>query len=609
MIRQTFSIKKNGVKALTPSFFRYSRDIMDVAGQAIVKMKYSEKSWKFWEPKKDTTENKERVEITSTSNSHSGRIFYGEIIRRQRIGEYIHVDIRDMGYKFKVDTGSATSTPTTIQTATGTANANGVTVGVQTTVPNTTPPTPTTATTIGSTLKELIETCDFTANLKGISKAIYDKPYTPSSTTETPMTAGTTTPASTTGITSGNATATNNFKPSCNYCTKSGVPYKWYTTTAKNECPFCGTPTLIYNPKGVPEGEWTCSKCRADFCGTCGRDKMVPPRKVLTMISSPAQGNAGDAAGAGTMPTEASTPISYEDQINQICAENNLYMYIDQYMNCYVNEFKGTQSPAYKIPRTWGIRPTYTYVDGEAKGYNAVTVTYKNGKVTKAMDGITTSEINAYKTNQQSMDRKAAEEEAKKLLYQMEREREVETYLSFPTMPEVYPGRWIQVPHLGKKDETLYCCSINYEAEGWEGLLSYGIFKKAPPIPEYASQSATGTGNLSSLDAIGQQAATFVWFSQSDALILQQTGKGDCYAMSYWLYDKITKVGIQTRIIQYHSDNSKSGTHRTAQIFVNNTWQHFPYTKYGKFDGFGVISKYCNNFKLINPTAGRRGFV
>ncbi|ADZ09572.1 Pseudomurein-binding repeat-containing protein [Methanobacterium lacus] len=55
-----------------------------------------------------------------------------------------------------------------------------------------------------------------------------------------------------------------------NSCSKG-----WYKTggTWKDYCPFCHSYNcLTYNPKHTYEGEWTCSKCDADFCN-CGRCK------------------------------------------------------------------------------------------------------------------------------------------------------------------------------------------------------------------------------------------------------------------------------------------------------------------------------------------------
>ena len=71
-------------------------------------------------------------------------------------------------------------------------------------------------------------------------------------------------------------TITVNHMPSCSCC--SGTQYQRYTKTWKNYCPHCKkTGTLTDNPKGVYEGEITCSMskggCDADYCGYCGGDK------------------------------------------------------------------------------------------------------------------------------------------------------------------------------------------------------------------------------------------------------------------------------------------------------------------------------------------------
>jgi len=65
------------------------------------------------------------------------------------------------------------------------------------------------------------------------------------------------------------------------YPSKAGYSYKLTKKTWKNKCPFCGG-KLKWNPKNVPEGELTCSKCDADFCAVSGKDKAYKVRKVLT---------------------------------------------------------------------------------------------------------------------------------------------------------------------------------------------------------------------------------------------------------------------------------------------------------------------------------------
>lgn len=61
-------------------------------------------------------------------------------------------------------------------------------------------------------------------------------------------------------------------KPSCGFCSK--MKYRWYDRTFLNYCPHCHNyNTLRKNPKRVPEREYTCKKCGADYCGVCGHDK------------------------------------------------------------------------------------------------------------------------------------------------------------------------------------------------------------------------------------------------------------------------------------------------------------------------------------------------
>ena len=59
-------------------------------------------------------------------------------------------------------------------------------------------------------------------------------------------------------------------KPSCG----CRYRYTWHYREFINYCPNCGHyGTLRKTPKGVPEKEYTCSRCSSDFCGVCGKEK------------------------------------------------------------------------------------------------------------------------------------------------------------------------------------------------------------------------------------------------------------------------------------------------------------------------------------------------
>ena len=76
------------------------------------------------------------------------------------------------------------------------------------------------------------------------------------------------------------------------YPSKKGYDYKLTKHTWKNYCPLCKSKgTLTFNPKNVPEGEITCSKCDADYCGTSGLDKATKPRAKLQPANVTGSGN------------------------------------------------------------------------------------------------------------------------------------------------------------------------------------------------------------------------------------------------------------------------------------------------------------------------------
>lgn len=110
-------------------------------------------------------------------------------------------------------------------------------------------------------------------------------------------------------------TITVNMMPSCGNCKNQEdyQGYKKYTKTWKNLCTSTTcksqTPgTLEDNPKGVYEGEITCSKCDSDYCGFCGTEKSGSARFKLI---------AADEESSDTTDSGAS---SYNDMILDLIA-------------------------------------------------------------------------------------------------------------------------------------------------------------------------------------------------------------------------------------------------------------------------------------------------
>ena len=55
---------------------------------------------------------------------------------------------------------------------------------------------------------------------------------------------------------------------------RSSYSYRWYKKTFIDYCPHCHHyNVLLKNPKGVPEREYTCRRCGADYCAVTGKEK------------------------------------------------------------------------------------------------------------------------------------------------------------------------------------------------------------------------------------------------------------------------------------------------------------------------------------------------
>jgi len=85
-----------------------------------------------------------------------------------------------------------------------------------------------------------------------------------------------------------NVEVTPDFVKATALCSCGLNDYTYHTKAFKNYCPHCGSyGTLIFNPKGVPEGEWTCTQCRSDYCAADGKEKMHNTHYYLTPYTAP----------------------------------------------------------------------------------------------------------------------------------------------------------------------------------------------------------------------------------------------------------------------------------------------------------------------------------
>ena len=95
-----------------------------------------------------------------------------------------------------------------------------------------------------------------------------------------------------------------------------------------------------------------------------------------------------------------------------------------------------------------------------------------------------------------------------------------------------------------------------------------------------STSKKTSTASSSSVSQILASGAKYGYsHSASTAAAMESIGAGDCWAMSDYLYGKLSAAGIHSRIVQYST--AYSSNHRSVQLYENGAWVDVPYSSYG----------------------------
>ncbi len=95
-----------------------------------------------------------------------------------------------------------------------------------------------------------------------------------------------------------------------------------------------------------------------------------------------------------------------------------------------------------------------------------------------------------------------------------------------------------------------------------------------------STATATSTTSSSSLSEILASGAQYSYsHSASTASEMESIGSGDCWAMSDYLFSKLSAAGISSRIVQYSTEYSSN--HRSVQLYQSGAWVDVPYSSYG----------------------------
>ncbi len=115
-------------------------------------------------------------------------------------------------------------------------------------------------------------------------------------------------------------------------------------------------------------------------------------------------------------------------------------------------------------------------------------------------------------------------------------------------------------------------------------ILNY--YKNNNALPNYAAISPwttithPNTFNQAAFNQIMSTASRF-WYQSgiSTAAGIEAYHCGDCWAMSAYLYNKLTAAGIHSKIIQYGTEYASN--HRSVQYYKDGCWYDVPYRAWG----------------------------
>lgn len=101
---------------------------------------------------------------------------------------------------------------------------------------------------------------------------------------------------------------TGQFVKATALCSCGSNGYHYMTGVFENYCPKCHSHgTLTFNPKGTPEGEWTCSSCDTDYCAADGKEKisgsnfrLIPYTNSTTSTSAEPEVHAQEVSNVST---------------------------------------------------------------------------------------------------------------------------------------------------------------------------------------------------------------------------------------------------------------------------------------------------------------------
>ena len=564
-----------------------------------------------------TFQNEKRSKIAADLCHQAGMLCYIDWAGKKNFDEVVATFPGGLSTSSTTNPTSDTSTAADGDSGTGSQPASGTTSGKDPTGTGTGPGTPTSSTSVGAPV---------------------------AGTGNTPQ-AGAATSQTICSSNSVKDTGCKNF---------SSVPYAGDGPHCFfNQCqsPTCmKTGKLVY-PSPMPgcSQQIHCMACQADYCGKTGEELSGKCAYALVPAS-------GTTASTATNQTGTSSATYWDTLIALMqltTIDVDIYIHLD---TVYIKMIPPQSEYNLIIDDTWNVKKdSVTITDPLTEQPNAVIVRYgKNAEskklaVTKNVgntgkkalsagvqvyqpkDGGTLDvEVGKNNSNNQNIsvydptmfdkygynpitvtapqydDAMSATKYALKQLAVAERNNGMQVDLTIIGTPYIYPHWWCKtiLSRYGKTvDKVMYLAKTSLKlTAGKTPMSDITLEDYYPDISISTSSGTSGVLNTQTMQGIIQSASGWTWCSDPSEADLEKNGCGDCYAMSDYLYEKLNAAGIPTRILQYYSPYSGSGTHRTVQVENNGQWEDMPgYSSLAT--GFHPLSNKKNCFIYKQPPA------
>lgn len=429
------------------------------------------------------------------------------------------------------------------------------------------------------------------------------------------------------GTSGGGAGVTGAGLKSCGRCSlKEGKP-NYYKSTVENKCPECGKSGTIVWVQGKDyhycakednagvEGMYVCCQklggCDSDWC--ISGHNHTASHKDLTVISQPTptsgpitlslgtgtsadtqveESSESQSTGTSTETDAESTPSTktFWDMLLELCdpVGHDLEVFVWLH-NCYVRKVPNRESASLHIDGAVNLGKDISIDPGDPNVPNTVIVHYGNktfpSTVTVGQERLVEKYGTAYNKKEQvfnkyNMNEAEARAFATRELDKANRDSEFNIDCSVIGHPEWYICRWATFK-AGYYDleDVYYITRFNKKFSATDGYNCDLSLTEYRPTIEVASEEEEGIGKTQNLGALLAPAKHFSYCGCSDASCFVKGTCGDCWAMSDWIYNRLTGAGIRCRVVQYAT--SQSPRHRSVQLWNGKAWVDLDYGAYG----------------------------